>query len=266
MAEGSRRLSALFDLSGKTALVTGSSRGIGRAIAEAFAEHGARVVISSRKKAVCDSVAGAINRHRPGHAIAVAANIALRTDLERLVSASLEAYGQIDILVCNAASNPYYGPMSGITDEQFEKIFRNNVLSNHWLAGMVAPAMAQRKDGVILLISSIGGFRGSSVIGAYNVSKAADMQLARNLAIEWGAANIRVNCIAPGLIKTDFARALWENSENLSAALHGTPLNRIGEPEDVAGAAVFLASAAGRYITGQTIVVDGGATVTAPGI
>ena len=256
----------LFDLRGKTALVTGSSRGIGRAIALQLARHGANVVVSSRKQAACDDVAAIINAQHPGCAIAVAANIAMRSDLEGLVAKTVAKYRQIDILICNAASNPYFGPMAGINDEQFEKTFRNNVLSNHWLVNLVVPGMVQRNEGVVIFISSIGGLRGSPVIGAYNITKAADMQLARNLAVEYGRANVRVNCIAPGLVRTDFARALWEDAENLAAALAHTPLDRIGEPEDIAGAAVFLASAAGRYITGQTIVVDGGATITAGGI
>jgi NAD(P)-dependent dehydrogenase (short-subunit alcohol dehydrogenase family) len=256
----------LFDLRGKTAIVTGSSRGIGRAIALQLARHGANVVVSSRKQAACDTVAATINEQHPGHAISVAANISTRSDLEALVANALATYGQIDILICNAASNPHFGPMAGITDEQFEKTFRNNVLSNHWLAGLVVPGMIERKDGAIIFISSIGGLRGSPVIGAYNVTKAADMQLARNLAVEYGSANVRVNCIAPGLVRTDFARALWEDAENLATALAHTPLNRIGEPEDIAGVAVLLSSAAGRYITGQTIVIDGGATVTVGGI
>jgi NAD(P)-dependent dehydrogenase (short-subunit alcohol dehydrogenase family) len=259
-------LSSLFDLTGRVAIVTGSSRGIGRAIAEALAAHGAQVVISSRKRAACEEVAAGINARWPDRAIAVAANIGSRTDLQGLVNESTRVFGKIDILVCNAASNPYYGPMSGISDEQFEKTFRNNVLSTHWLVNMVTPDMVRRRDGAIVLISSIGGMRGSPVIGAYNVTKAADIQFAKNMAIELGAANVRINCIAPGLVKTDFARALWENPENLGRALQGIPLNRIGEPQDVAGVAVLLASPAGRYITGQTLVVDGGATITAPGI
>lgn len=259
-------MSALFSLTGKTAVVTGSSRGIGRAIAEAFAAHGANVAISSRKQDACDSVADAINARDGGRAIAVAASIAAKNDLEHLVSETRAQFGQIDVLVCNAAANPYYGPMAGISDEQFEKIFRNNVLSNHWLAQMVAPEMVARRDGSIIIVSSIGGYRASPVIGAYNVSKAADFQLARNLAAELGHANVRVNCIAPGLIRTDFAKALWEDEANLNEALRGTPLKRIGEPEEIAGAAVFLASPAGRYVTGQSIIVDGGATVTIGGI
>jgi NAD(P)-dependent dehydrogenase (short-subunit alcohol dehydrogenase family) len=259
-------MSRLFDLSGKSALITGSSRGIGQAIAEALADHGANVVISSRRQDSCDAAAQAINQRGGGQAFAVQASIGSKADLERLVAGARAAFGRIDVLVCNAATNPYYGPMSGITDEQFEKILRNNVLGSHWLAQLVAPGMVARNDGVIILVSSVGGYRGSPAIGAYNVSKAADFQLARNLAVELGPHNIRVNCIAPGIVRTQFSRALWENETNLQGALRGIPLGRIGEPEDIAGAAVFLASAAGRYITGQSIVLDGGATVTIPGI
>jgi NAD(P)-dependent dehydrogenase (short-subunit alcohol dehydrogenase family) len=259
-------MSVSFDLGGKTAVVTGSSRGIGKAIAEAFAAHGANVVISSRKPDACHAVAAEINRRSQGRAAAVPANVGTKSDVEALISSSRTVFGPIDILVCNAASNPYYGPMAGIADEQFEKILRNNILSNHWLAQLVAPDMIERGNGSIILISSMGAFRGSPVIGAYNISKAADLQLARNLAVEYGSRKLRVNCIAPGLIRTDFARALWEDEANLARALSGTPLGRIGEPEDVAGAAVFLASNAARYVTGQTIIVDGGATVTASGI
>lgn len=250
-----------FKLDGKTAIVTGSSRGIGRAIAEAFAEAGARVVISSRKQAVCDVVAKAINtRYGPGRAIAVAASISEKSALEALVAATRGQFGQIDILVCNAASNPYYGPMAGISDEQFRKIFENNVLASHWLINLVAPEMMQRRDGSIIIVSSIGGLIGSDVIGAYNISKAADMQLVRNLAVEFGPHNLRINAIAPGVIRTDFAKALWEDPEAETNLRKSTPLGRIGEPDEIAGAAVFLAAPAGRYVTGQTIIVDGGST------
>jgi NAD(P)-dependent dehydrogenase (short-subunit alcohol dehydrogenase family) len=252
----------LFDLSGRAAVVTGSSRGIGRAIAERLAEHGARVVISSRKAAACQEVADVINaRHGESRAVVIPANISAKEDLQRLADEALAAFGRIDILVCNAATNPYFGPMAGITDEQFNKILTNNVLANHWLIGMLAPGMVERRDGSIIIVSSIGGLRGSPVIGAYNVSKAADFQLARNLAVEFGPSNVRVNCIAPGLIQTDFARALWENPEILKQAVAPTPLRRIGQPDEIAGAAVFLASPAGSYVTGQAIVADGGATI-----
>ena len=254
-----------FDLAGKGAIVTGSSRGIGKAIAEALAAHGANVVISSRKLAACEEVAKQINARGGGRATAIQANVGVRADLERLVEEARAAVGTLNILVCNAASNPYYGPMAGISDEQFEKTLRNNLLSSHWLTTLVSPEMSARKNGSIILISSMGGLRGSAVIGAYNISKAADFQLARNLAVEYGAHGVRVNCIAPGLIRTEFARALWEDEQNLARALSGTPLGRIGEPEDVAGAAVFLASDAACYVTGQTLIVDGGTTVTVGG-
>lgn len=253
---------SLFDLTGKVAIITGSSRGIGRAIAERMAEQGAKVVISSRKAAACEEAAGAINATRgAGTALAIPANISSKDDLARLVACTREAFGRIDILVCNAASNPYYGPMAGISDEQFRKILDNNVIANHWLAQMVAPEMIERRDGAIIIVSSIGGLRGSPVIGAYNISKAADFQLARNLAVELGPHNVRVNCIAPGLIRTDFARALWENPDTLGHYTATTPLRRIGEPDEIAGVAVMLASRAGSFITGQGIVVDGGVTI-----
>lgn len=254
---------SLFDLTGKTAIITGSSRGIGKAIAEAMADQGARVVISSRKPGPCEEVAAEINKkHGDGTAIAIPANISSKEDLQAMVDETNKSFGQIDIVVCNAASNPYYGPMSGISDDAFAKILQNNIISNNWLIQMVAPQMKERKDGAVIIVSSIGGLRGTPVIGAYNISKAADFQLARNLAVEFGADNIRVNCIAPGLIKTDFAKALWDNPETLKRSLAGTPMKRIGEPEEIAGAAVYLASKAGAYMTGQMLVVDGGATVT----
>ena len=253
---------SLFDLTGKVAVITGSSRGIGKAIAMRFVEQGARVVISSRKLAACEAVVAEIEAaHGAGKAIAVTASISVKAELESLVRQAEDKLGAIDILVCNAASNPYYGPQAGISDEQFRKILDNNIISNHWLVQLTAPGMVARKRGAIIIVSSIGGLKGSPVIGAYNVSKAADMQLARNLAVEYGAHNITVNCIAPGLIKTDFAKALWENPDMMRALETSTPLRRIGEPDEIAGAAVFLASAAGCYMTGQTMVVDGGVTI-----
>ncbi|MBB5714010.1 SDR family NAD(P)-dependent oxidoreductase [Sphingomonas aerophila] len=253
---------SLFDLTGKVAIVTGSTRGIGRASAEALADHGARVVISSRKQDACDAVAAAINdRHGEERAIAIAASISDKPALERLVAQTRARWGQVDVLVSNAASNPYYGPLAGIADEQFRKIMDNNVLSTHWLIQLVAPEMRTRGEGSIVIISSIGGLRGSSVIGAYNVSKAADLQLARNYAVEFGPDNVRVNSIAPGLIRTDFARALWEDPERIRAANESVPLRRIGEADEIAGAVVFLAGPASRFMTGQVMVIDGGATI-----
>ena len=252
--------SPLFDLTGKTALITGSTKGIGRAIAEHLARAGAKVVISSRKADACETVRQEFEALGL-QAIALPCNVARKEELEKLVADTMAAFGRIDILVCNAASNPYYGPMAGMEDDQFRKILDNNIVSNHWLINFVAPQMIERKDGAIIIVSSIGGLRGSSVIGAYCISKAADAQLARNLAVEYGPHNVRVNCIAPGLIKTDFARALWENPDTLKRATAGAPLRRIGEPDEIAGAAVFLASKAGTFMTGQAVVVDGGATI-----
>ena len=254
---------SLFDMSGKVAVITGSSRGIGRAIAERMAEHGAKVVISSRKKQACDELAKTINnRYGKQVALSIAANISTKDDLKNLVEETNRAFGKIDTVVCNAASNPYYGPQAGISDDQFRKILDNNIVANTWLINLVVPQMAERNDGTITIVSSIGGLKGSTVLGAYAISKAADMQLARNLACEYGKYNIRVNCIAPGLIRTDFARALWENPQTLKASTARAPLLRIGEPDEIAGAAVFLASKAGSFITGQTIAIDGGATVS----
>jgi NAD(P)-dependent dehydrogenase (short-subunit alcohol dehydrogenase family) len=254
-------MSSLFDLTGKVAIITGSTRGIGRAAAEAMAEHGGRVVISSRDQAACDTVAGEINaRFGAGTAIAVAASLSDKAALQHLVDETRRAFGRIDVLVCNAASNPYYGPLADIADEQFRKILDNNIVSNHWLIQMVAPEMRARREGSIIIVSSIGGLRGSAQLGAYCVSKAADMQLARNYAVEFGPDNVRVNCIVPGLIKTDFARALWEDPKRAAAINSTTPLRRIGEPDEIAGAVVYMASRAGAYMTGHAMVIDGGAT------
>lgn len=251
-----------FDLTGRTAIITGSSRGIGKAIAEAMAEQGANVVISSRKQEACDAVAAELNaKHGEGRALAVAANISSKNALQALVDATKARFGDIHILVCNAASNPYYGPMGGMADEQFRKILDNNIVAQHWLIQLVAPEMRARKSGSITIISSIGGIRGTPVIGAYAISKAADMQMARNLAREFGPDNVRVNTIAPGLIKTDFARALWEDPDTLKRSTEGAALGRIGEPHEIAGCAVWLASDASTFVTGQTIVIDGGQTI-----
>ena len=250
----------LFDLTGKVAIVTGSTKGIGRAMAEALARAGATVVVSSRKADKCDEVAAAIRSE--GHeATAIACHIGRREDVEHLVSETKTRYGKIDILVCNAAVNPYYGPMSGLGDDAFTKVMDSNVRSNLWLCNLAIPDMSERRDGSVIIVSSIGGLKGSLNLGMYAISKAADFQLARNLAVEWGPKNIRVNCIAPGLVRTDFARALWENPETLGHAQSLTPLRRIGEPDDIAGAAVFLASRAGAWMTGQIIVIDGGVTI-----
>ena len=248
-----------FDLAGKVAVVTGSSRGIGRSSAELLAKLGAKVVISSRKAEVCEEVANGI-RKAGGDAHVIACNISRREEVEQLISGTLSHYGKIDILVCNAAVNPHYGPLLDITDDAFDKIINSNVKSNIWLCALVIPGMAARGKGSVVIISSIGGLRGSTVIGAYGVSKAADFALCRSLAGEWGPKGVRINCVAPGLIKTDFAKALWEDEERLKQRCATTPLRRIGEPDEIAGAVAYLSSEASSFMTGQTIVIDGGVT------
>jgi NAD(P)-dependent dehydrogenase (short-subunit alcohol dehydrogenase family) len=254
----------LFGLDGKVAVITGSTKGIGKAIAEAMAQAGAKVVISSRKADVCDQVAAEI-KGAGGEAIAIPCNIAHKDQLQALVDKTKAQWGQIDILVCNAAANPHFGPSTTISDDAFDKTLHNNIRANHWLCNMVIPDMAERGDGAVIIVSSVGGLKGTGVLGAYAITKAADMQLARNLAVEWGPKNVRVNCLAPAIIRTDFARALWENPEIYKQAVSTYPLRRIGEPHEVAGAAVFLAAPAGNFITGQTIVIDGGVTIAGGG-
>jgi NAD(P)-dependent dehydrogenase (short-subunit alcohol dehydrogenase family) len=251
----------LFDLSGKTAVVTGASRGIGEAIARRMAQHGANVVVSSRKADACDVVTNDINAQYPGRAVTIPCNIGDKAQLQNLVDKTKEHFGQIDILVCNAAVNPYFGPSADCPDDAFDKIMNCNVKSNHWLSNMVLPEMLERKDGVIIVISSIGGIKGSPMLGTYGLSKAADFQLVRNIAVEHGTKNIRANAIAPGLIKTYFAQALWDDPKILEQSTASTPLKRIGSPDEIAGATVFLASEAGAFMTGQQMVIDGGQTI-----
>lgn len=256
-------MSDLFDMTGKIALITGSTKGIGRAIAERMAEHGAKVVISSRNPDLCDEVAASINNARKSDAaVAIPCNISHKEALQELVAKTREKWGKIDTLICNAAVNPYFGPSADCPDDAFDKVMNVNIKSNMWLINMVMPEMVERKNGSVTIISSIGGLKGSDTLGVYAISKAADFQIARNLAVEYGAHNIRANCIAPGLIKTNFARALWDNPAILKSSNQGTPLARIGMPDEIAGAAVFLSSKAGAYMTGQMMVIDGGRTIT----
>ena len=249
-----------FDLSGQVAVITGSSKGIGRSIAEIMAAMGAKVVVSSRKADACETVAAGIKKSG-GEATVIACNIGRRPECEALVKGALEKYGRIDAMVCNAAVNPYFGPLAGISDDQFDKIMATNIKSNLWLANLAAPGMSANGGGSITIVSSIGGLKGSDRLGAYGISKAADFGLARALAVELGPKNIRVNAIAPGLVKTDFAKALWDDPANLAKRTSTTPLRRIGEPHDIGGIAAFLASPAAAFITGQIIVADGGVTI-----
>ena len=252
-------MSSLFDLTGKVAIVTGSSKGIGRAIAERMAEHGATVVVSSRKADACEVVAESI-RAKGGKAVVIPCHVAYKEQLQNLVDQTVAQLGGIDIVVGNAGVNPYLGPAAKMPDEAYERVMGSNVRSNWWLANMSLPHIAQRGGGSFIIISSVGGLRGSAALGVYCISKAADMQMARNIAVEWGPKNIRANAIAPGLVRTDFARALWEDPVLYRKRTKDSPLQRIGEPDEIAGAAVFLASAAGSFTTGQTLVIDGGVT------
>jgi NAD(P)-dependent dehydrogenase (short-subunit alcohol dehydrogenase family) len=249
-----------FRLDGKVAIITGSSRGIGRSIAETMARLGAKVVISSRKAEPCEEVAAAI-KAEGGEATVIPCNIGRKDEVEALVAKTKAQWGQVDILVCNAAVNPSYGPMSDLTDDAFDKIMGSNVKSNLWLCNLVMPDMAKQGGGAVVIVSSIAGLRASPMLGGYGISKAADFALARNLAAEWGPKNVRINCIAPGLVKTDFAKALWENEEAVKRRNAITPLRRIGEPDEIGPIAAFLAAPASSFITGQVIVADGGVTI-----
>jgi NAD(P)-dependent dehydrogenase (short-subunit alcohol dehydrogenase family) len=252
--------SKLFDLTGKVALVTGATRGIGKAIAREMAHAGAKVAVCSRKADACDAVRAEFEREGL-EVLSQPCNVSRKEDLKAIVDATLKRWGRIDIAVANAASNPYYGPLAEIPDEVFDKIFANNVKSVLWLANLTIPGMAERGGGSFISIGSIGGLRANTVIGAYGISKAADHHLVRNLAAEWGPKNVRVNAIAPGLIKTDFARALWEDDKRRAEREARTPLRRLGEPHEIGGIAVFLASEAASFVTGQTIIADGGVMI-----
>ncbi|MEZ5557656.1 MAG: SDR family oxidoreductase [Pseudomonadales bacterium] len=252
----------LFDLSGRVALLTGASKGMGRAMAEGLAEHGARVMLSSRKLDQCQAAAAEINdRCGEERAFAFACNAGYKDQLQALVDATRERIGAIDILVGNAGVNPFYGPMSKIPDEAYDKIMSTNVKANHWLVQMVAPDMIARGRGSIMITSSTGAFSPSLVLGTYNISKLAVIALVRNLAAEMGPSGVRVNAICPGLIRTDFAQALWDNPEAEQRANEQIPLRRLGEADDLKGLAVFLGSDASSYITGQALTVCGGSNM-----
>jgi len=253
-------MAGLFDLTGKVALVTGSTRGIGKSIAEELAKAGAKICVSSRKADGCEQTLAEF-RKQGFDAMAQPCNVSRKEELQALVDATQKKWGRLDIAIANAASNPYYGPLTGLPDEAFDKIFANNVKSSLWLASMTLPGMAARGGGAFIIVGSIGGILANTVIGAYGMSKAADHHLVRNLAAEWGPRNVRVNAIAPGLVRTEFARALWEDDKRRAEREQATPLRRLGEPKDIGGIAVFLASEAAAFITGQVIVADGGVTI-----
>jgi NAD(P)-dependent dehydrogenase (short-subunit alcohol dehydrogenase family) len=251
---------SMFSMKGRVALVTGSTKGIGKAIARALGHQGARVTVSSRKAEACETVAASFAAEGID-ALAQPCNINDEGQLRALVDATMARWGRIDCVVCNAALNPYYGPFLDIPDDAYDKTMGANIRMNMKLVRMVVPQMIERRDGSIIVVSSIAGLKGSDKLGTYALSKAADMQLVKNLAVAYGRHNVRANAIAPGLVRTDFARVLWEDPQRAAATVATYPIGRLGEPEDIAGMAVLLASPAGAWITGQTIVVDGGWSV-----
>lgn len=251
----------MFDLTGKVALLTGASKGMGLAMAKALAEHGATVVISARKQEPLDAAAAEINALGKGTAHAIACNVGHKDQLEALVEQTHTVAGPIDILLGNAGVNPYFGKIAKIPDTAYEKIMAANVQSNLWLAQLVAPDMVKKGGGSMAFTSSIGAFKPSITLGAYNMSKLALIGLVRNLAEEFGPNGLRVNAICPGLVRTEFARELWDNPEVEARIKSEIPLRRLGEPGDFAGLAVFLASDASRYMTGQALTVCGGSNM-----
>ncbi len=250
---------SLFDLTGKVAVLTGASKGIGKALAEGLALAGAKVVVSSRKIDGCQATVAGINELcGEDRAIAIACNVGYKDQLQHLVDETHNQLGSIDILVGNAGVNPFFGPSAEIPDEAFDKTMNSNVKSNHWLCHMVLPDMVEKRNGTIIITSSNGAFLPSTHLGAYAISKAADLALVRNLAAEYGSYNIRVNALCPGLFKTDFAAALWQDAQGNEIPADGVTLRRFGDPEELRGVAVFLACRAASYMTGQALIIDGG--------
>jgi NAD(P)-dependent dehydrogenase (short-subunit alcohol dehydrogenase family) len=253
-------MNSLFDLTGKVAIITGASRGIGQAIAERYAEAGAKVVLSSRKQDGLDAVAEGI-RAKGGEALPIAAHNGEKAALQNLAKAALDAYGRIDILVNNAATNPHFGTLLEAEDSMWQKTLEVNLMGNVWLTQAVVPSMRANGGGKIVNIASVNGLRPGRMQGIYSITKAGVISLTQTLAMELGSDNIQVNAIAPGLVKTKFARAIWENETILGEMIQRTPAGRIGEPDDIAGIALYLAAPASSFTTGQVFVVDGGVTV-----
>jgi NAD(P)-dependent dehydrogenase (short-subunit alcohol dehydrogenase family) len=254
---GPQRKLSLFRLDGKVALVTGASKGIGEAMAYALAGFGASVVVSSRKQDAVDEVADSFKTDGL-KATGIAANMGNIEDIQSLVDKTVEVYGGLDIIINNAAANPVFGPVQDTDEGAFEKIIGVNLKGPFELCKKAYPILKQRGGGSIIHISSIGGLTPEAGIGIYSVSKAAIINLTLAMAQDWGADNIRVNAICPGLIKTKFSEALWNDEHSLDRFVKRIPLGRIGEPDDLAGLAVYLASDASAYCTGGVYMVDGG--------
>lgn len=251
----------LINLTDKVALITGASRGIGEAIAHAFADAGAKVVLAARKPDALDAVAQAIVA-KGGQALAVPTHTGKAEDVKKLVAAAIEKFGKIDVLVNNAATNPYFGPMLDIEDSAFDKTFEVNVKGYFWLAREVATHLQSRNaHGSIVNVASVAGLAAAPMQGVYGMTKAAVISMTKSFAAELGASGIRVNAIAPGLVETKFASALTSNEDILKLVTNRTPLGRHGQPNEIAGAALYLASDASSFVTGQTLVVDGGFTI-----
>lgn len=249
-------MTGLFDLSGKVALITGSTRGIGRAIAQAMQAAGASVVISNENADETAAVAADMG------AVGIPADVRDASALERLVSGTIDALGGLDILVCNAGITGRPGPFADVDMEDFDRVMDINLRSQVVLANLALPHIAARGGGAAILISSLSGIRGNGAINAYALAKAGNAQLTRNLAVEWGPRNVRVNAISPGFIRTELSAPLLANEVFMARRMAMTPLRRPGEVDEVAGAAVFLASPAGAFVTGHNLVVDGGTVIT----
>ena len=256
-----KRIQPLFQLDNKVAIVTGASKGIGEAMARGLAEFGAKVVVSSRKQEAVDAVAETF-KNDGLEAIAIAANMGNLEEAHALIDQSVDAYGGIDIIVNNAATNPVFGPIQKTEERAFDKIIDVNLKGPFELCKKAYPILKQRGGGSIIHISSIGGLTPEPGIGIYSVSKAGLINLTKAMAQDWGADNIRVNAICPGLIKTKFSEALWGNEPILERFLQHLPLKRVGTSDDIAGLAVYLASDAAAYCTGGMYLIDGGYAAT----